>query len=135
MTVIKSIFLSFTIWVLTALLNACLGGTWLSVFSNEFSAWQLIFLQVFVCTLFFSVPGMFIFWIVLLVNWEQERLFRVLLKTAFVVSILSSVILYFLPVDVVDDQQFFLSLCVVIASIASIMIHHSTIKTISANKN
>ena len=135
MTLFKSILLSFTVWVMAALFNACLGGTWLSFFSNEFSTWQVIVLQVFVCTLFFSLPGMFIFWIVLLVNWEQERLFRVLLKTAFVVSILSSVILYFLPVDVVDDQQFFLSLCVVIASIASIMIHHSTIKTISANKN
>jgi hypothetical protein len=134
MVLIKSIFLSFTIWVLTALLNAVLAVTWLSIFSNEFTCLPAAILVVFIFTLIFSIPGMVIFWIVLLVNRDEELLFRSLLKTGFIVSALSSLMLYILNDDMIGGQKLFLPSCIVIASVASIMIHHPGINSISASK-
>lgn len=134
MIFIKSIFFCFTIWVLTALLNALLSGTFLCVFSNAFRHWPETFFEVFICTLFFSVPGIFILWILLLANWHQQQLFGLLLKASLIISALSSLLLGVFPFSLIKGQQLFLSLCIVSASIASIMMHHSIIKSISANK-
>ncbi|MEP7142337.1 MAG: hypothetical protein ABI707_05690 [Ferruginibacter sp.] len=133
MRFIKSIFLSFTIWVLTALLNAIFSGSWLALFSIELKNWPTAFLVVLICTLVFSIPGMFIFWIVLLVRWNKDLLFRSLLQTGFIISALSSLLLFILPVNELKGQQAFLSLFIVIAVITSVMIHHSIIKSISKN--
>lgn len=131
MRIIKSIFTCFTIWVLTALLNALLSGTWLSIFSNETGHWPEAFFIILISTLIFSIPGAFVLWIVLLINWNARLLFRTLLGTALVVSVLSSGLLYILPVDIIKGKQFFLSTCMVISSVASIMIHHTNIKSIN----
>jgi hypothetical protein len=133
MMFIRSIYLSFTIWVLTVLLDALLYGTWLSLFSKEFSQWWEAFIAVVFFTLLFSIPGMFIFWMVLLVNWKQELLFRSLLKTIIIVSAVSSMLLYLLPLGVLRAQLIFLSRCIVIAAIVSTMIHHRKILSIIKN--
>ncbi|MBC7886610.1 MAG: hypothetical protein H7Z13_01880 [Ferruginibacter sp.] len=134
MALIKSILLSFSHWVLTALLNALLSGGWLSFFSTECNPWPGAYLLVFICTLVFSIPGIFIFWIVLLVNWDEDLLFRSLLKTGCIVAALTSLLLFVLPVDSIKGQQLFLSCCMLVASGASIMIHHSIIKSITPCK-
>jgi hypothetical protein len=133
MIFIKSVFLSFTIWVLTALLNTMLSGGCLA-FSNEVRYWQETFLLVFIGTLIFSIPGIFIFWIVLLVNWRKDLLFRSLLKAGFVISALSSLLLFILPFNHIKGQQAPISLCMIIAAVASIMIHYPAIRSISTNK-
>jgi hypothetical protein len=134
MAFLKSIFLAFTIWVLAALLNALLGGSWLYFFSRGFTHWPAAFFLVFIFTLILAAPGIFIFWIVLLVKWNEGLLFRYLLKTGLVISALSTLILYILPIGGVEGQQLFLSLCIVIAAITSIMIHHHIIKSASTDK-
>jgi len=136
MELIKSIFSSFTIWVLTALLNAVLSGTVVSFSSSGFSYWPTAILVVFILTLIFSIPGIFLFWITLLVNWEAEGLFRILLRLGFIVSILSSLLIYVLPMDMEIGQLLLLSLCMVIATVTSIMLHHSIFNAITTkNKN
>lgn len=132
---IKLTIACFTIWVSTALLNALMGGTWLAVYSNEYNPWIQAFAIVFGCTLIFSVPAMFIFWIVLLSARHNLLLFRLLLKTGFIVSSLSSLLLFKLHVNEIEGQQFFLTLFIVISSISSIMLHHQIIKSILKNKN
>ena len=123
-TFIRSILLSFTIWVLTALLNAAIGGTWLCLFTNEYSGPTSTYMMVLVITLLFSVPGMFFFWIVLLASWEGEHLFRTLLKAAMVISALSALLLFMLPHGLARSEIFALSACVIIAAVTSVMLHH-----------
>ncbi|MEO6729632.1 MAG: hypothetical protein ABIN01_00315 [Ferruginibacter sp.] len=132
---IKLTIACFTIWVSTALLNALMAGTWLAVYSNEYDPWIQAFAIVFGCTLIFSVPAMFIFWLVLLSARHNPLLFRLLLKTGFIVSSLSSLLLFKLHMDEVQGQQLFLILFIVISSISSIMLHHQPLKSIIKNKN
>lgn len=130
----KSIFISFTVWVLTALLNALLMGSVLFFLSDEFKYFPSAFGFTLFFTLIFSMPAVFVLWIVLLANWDEQTLFRSLLKTGFIVSILSSVVAYFLPFGVIKSERPLLSLCIVIAAISSIMMHHSMISSINKNK-
>ena len=134
MAFFKSVFISFTIWGLAALVNAVLSGAWLNLFTNEFNDGVGTFFLVFIFTLVFSIPSMFVFWIVLLANRNETFLFRLLLKAGFTISILSSFILYKLHFDDIAGQQFFLSLSIVLSAITSIMIHHRRIKSITSNK-
>lgn len=134
MKLIKSIFSSFTVWILTALLNAVLSGTVVSILSSESESWPSTVLLVFIFTLVFSIPGIFIFWIILLVNWEAEGLFRILLRLGFIVSILSSLLVYVLPMGMEKGQLLLLSLCMMTATITSIMVHHSILMSITKKK-
>lgn len=104
--VAKTIFLTFTIWVLTALLNGLLSGTWLILYSVEFNEWAVACFSVFIATLFFSIPGTFILWLVFLVNNKEEYLFRSLLKTGFIVSSLSSAFIFILPLGLPKNRTF-----------------------------
>ncbi len=130
----KSIFSTFTIWVLAALLNALISATWMSLFATEFNRWPVWFFLSVVFTLFFSLPGVFIFWLVLLANWQKPLLFQTLLKVGFIISSLSSLFLFVLNDHEIEGQQFPLSLSIIISSIASIMIHFTILKNISLNK-
>jgi len=124
---IKSVFICFTIWVLAALVNALLAGTCLFIFSHEFGFWPEAFFIVLVFTLLFSVPGAFIFWIVLLINRDEAILFRILLKTGIVLSALSSLLLFIPTFYKAVDQPFAVSFCCVTAAITSVMVHHKRI--------
>jgi len=130
----KSIFSAFTIWVWAALLNALLSATWLGLFSTECSYWPAGFGLTLVFTLIFSIPGMFIFWLVLLINWEKAMLFQSLLKAGFILSSLSSLILFLFDDTELERQQLFLSLSIVISSLTSIMVHFTIFKNIPSHK-
>ena len=130
----KSIFTTFTIWVLAALINALLSATWLWLFSNEYNHWPTGFALALVFTLLFSTPGIFIFWLLLLINWEKAMLFQTLLKAGFLISSFSSLILFLFEDTELEGQQLFLSLSIVISSTASIMMHFTIFKTFPSNK-
>lgn len=130
----KSIFTTFTIWVLAALINALLSATWLWLFSIEYNHWPTGFALTLVFTLLFSTPGIFIFWLLLLINWEKAMLFQTLLKAGFLISSLSSLILFLFDDTELEGQQLFLTLSIIISSIVSIMTHFTIFKNISSNK-
>jgi len=130
---INTIFTSLTFWFLVAMLNGLMSGSVISFFSTEFNYWPSTIFLVFIFTLLFTIPGIFIFWLVLLANWETADVFRTLLKTGFVISIIASLLVYILPVGMGKAELLFLPLCIVIAATASIMIHHSILKSITAN--
>ncbi len=134
MVFFKSIFSTFTIWVLAAILNALLSATWLWLFSTEYSYWPSGFGLTLLFTLIFSTPGIFVFWLVLLVNWQKPLLFQTLLKAGLIISLLSSLFLFVLNDNEIGGQQFPLSLSIIISAIASIMMHFAIFKNISSNK-
>ena len=133
MRFLKSVFLSFTIWIVATLVNALLGGTWLTYFSEQPDHWPGACLLLFICTLVFSIPAMLIFWVVLLSNLDSDNLFKILLRTGIIVAALSTLILFFFPAGVIHSDMLFLAPCIVIATISSIMLHHSIIKSFSSN--
>lgn len=136
MRFLKSSFLCVTIWVVSALLNSILSGTCLYLLESSLDpGWPGAYLIVFIFTLIFSVPAVFIFWLLLLVNWNEVLLFRIMLRTGLVLSLLSSLLLYMLPLRISVSQLLFLCVCILISSITSIMLHHSIIRSISINKD
>lgn len=135
MVFLRSIFVCFTTWVLTALLNALMAGTWLAFLPAEHIAWPEAFLVCFCCTLAFSIPGLFVFWLVLLVNSSEPLLFLMMLRTMLFVSAISSSLLYVFPLDELKGQHIFLSLLVVVASVTSTMMHHSNIQKFQQASN
>lgn len=128
MRILKSIFICLTIWVLTALINTLLSGTILLFFSLNFRSSASVFFLVFIFTLIFSIPAVFVFWNVLLIYWNNENLFRILLRVGFITSCLSTP----LVVKLLDEEistVIWLSIFIVISSIGSIMFHHSIIRS------
>ena len=113
--------------MLASLLNALLSGTVLFLFSTKFNYWPSAAGEVFFLTLVFSTPPNFIIWIVLLVNWHKDLLFRSLLKAGLTLSFLSSLVTFILPLGLAPGYQLLVSLCIVVAAISSIMLHHSII--------
>ena len=93
---IKITVTTFTAWILCAIINGLLCGTYMYLATSYFSEWPGEILLVFFFSLFFSAPGFFIFWIVLLISfarWIEERaLFRVALSTGFVLSLITGVL-------------------------------------------
>ncbi len=127
MKLFKSIFICCSIWLLAGLLNALLFATWLSLFTTEFHHWPRTFGLALIFSLLFSVPGMFIFWVVFVVNWSCDLLFRHLLNAGLILSVLSSLLLFLFDGEI-QKQQFVLACYIVIAALSSIMIHHTFIK-------
>ena len=132
MKFIKTIIITFTTWVLNALINCLLSGTWLSFVSSKGE--PILYLLVFVATMVLSVPGYLMFWIVFLTNRNETQLFKTLLKTGMVIASLSSLILFKLPANEIKGQEIFVSICIIISTIASIMIHHTAIKSFDNNE-
>ena len=130
----KAIFLTFTIWLLTALLNGLLSGTWLVFYSVEFNEWTIGCFSVFIATLFFSIPGTFILWLVFLVNSKEEYLFRSLLKAGFIVSSLSSAFIFVLPLGLGKREFLMVFLLAILSLTTAIMIHHAAIRTKTSHK-
>lgn len=134
MKLIKSSFVCFTIWMLAALFNAMLTSICLYSFSADFTPRDGNFFLVFIFSLIFSVPGIIIFWIVLLVNWNEDMLFRTLLKTGFIVAAASSLFLCTPIFDGITKHPLSLAPCIIIATIGSIMLHHSLIISFFSKK-
>src|SRR5664279_5519357 len=84
---------TFTIWILTSLINGLLCGIFITLSSVMY--FELIgnVLLVSICSLFFSAPGFFVFWLVLLfkisTHTTERALFRSALITGFILASIS----------------------------------------------
>ena len=135
MKIIQTIIYSFTIWIVAALINGALSATLLSFTKTMFQSWPGAFVLALVFSLLFSAPGIFIFWIVFMANRDKERLFSVLLRTGVIASLASAVLFWSLLGNEFRGLYFFLGLFAVIAAIAAILIHHTSIVSLNKNDN
>ncbi len=133
---LKSTIHSFTIWVLAALINAILSAWCLSVAPNAFDNWGEAFMLAFFVTLIFSIPGVFIFWITYMTNrmTDSSSLFRVLLRTGFIIAVVSGLLFFISFNGMLKGFTFFLMLSIIVAAISSIMLHHNFIIVSHKNK-
>lgn len=123
---------TFTIWLLTALINALLAGIAVSVINHEYDSVAENCFLAGILSLVFSIPGFFIFWLVLLVRaakHERERaLFRSALSTGCLLSAATAACGYDLLFSAVKNYGFVLILIIILSSLISIMIHFKNFK-------
>ncbi len=125
---------SFTIWLLASLINGLISSLALVILKHDFTLVSGYFIVISLLSLFFSVPGFFIFWLVLLVkaarHQTQRALFRSALSTGFILSAITGYL---------GSQEFsseFLShrsiICssIISSAMISIMLHFKHFKTI-----
>ena len=125
---------TFTIWLLTAFINAVLTGTVVTFFEQEYRILLEVFLIVGILSLAFSVPGFFIFWVVLLfkaARHERERvLFRSALTTGFILSAATAACAYGLLSSEVKNYAFLLIIMIILSAVISIMLHFKKFKNL-----
>ncbi|MEP6675897.1 MAG: hypothetical protein ABJA78_12100 [Ferruginibacter sp.] len=133
---ITAIMISFSIWILSALINGLLCWVYLSVIAH-FSAGLVLLTTVF--SLIFSIPGIIAFCIFFLINVitgkQSHLLFRRLIKGAVVCSLLTGLIFYkSLQWEFAHDFGFIICLGAV-AAVSAVFIHRSSILLFFKNEN
>ena len=125
---------TFTIWLLTAFLNGLLAGLAISIIGQEYNQVAENCILAGILSLVFSVPGFFIFWVVLLfraARHDREReLFRAALSAGFILSAATAACAYDLLFSVVKNDAYVLMLTIVLSSLISIMIHFKIFKNL-----
>lgn len=125
---------TFTIWLLTALINGLLAGIAVAIINSEYGMMAEFCLIIGILSLIFSIPGFFIFWVVLLVKaakQERERaLFRAALGTGFILSAATAACSYGLLFSAVKSYSFVLILIIVVSFLSSIMFHFKNFKNL-----
>lgn len=136
---IKITITTFTIWMVCAIINGLLCGTYIFFGNHYFSEWPGDVLFIFFLSLFFSVPGFFIFWIVLLISfarWIEERaLFRVALSTGLVLASITGVICSEVFKSEFQKDKYLFVLFVILSAITGIIIHFNHFKKIKYKRN
>ncbi|MBC7510399.1 MAG: hypothetical protein H7320_16880 [Ferruginibacter sp.] len=132
----KTLFCTFTIWVLAALINATLSASCLLLKPGEFDNWAQSFGLSFFFTLLFSLPSVFIFWLLFLMNNKEDgqSLFQLLYRTGFVTAVFSAIFFAVSFYSMFKSYVFLLGFCIIVAAVTSIMCHHSLIAIIHKQK-
>jgi|GEM_PF-3483528 hypothetical protein len=125
---------TFTIWLLTAFINGLLAGIAISIYYREYDMVPESCIIACILSLVFSVPGFFIFWLVLLfraARHDREReLFRAALSAGFILSAATAACAYGLLFSEVKNYAFVLILVTILSSLISIMMHFKHFKNL-----
>jgi hypothetical protein len=126
---------TFTIWILTSLINGLLCGAYVSITIRNHED----FLFNTICSLFisllFSAPGFFIFWIVLLLKVAAKTygraLFRAALSTGFLLATATAIICsqFFNP-EFPGNRYVWILLFAILSAMSGIMMHFNHFKKI-----
>jgi hypothetical protein len=126
---LKISFFTFTIWILAAFINAVLFTLVFNISGLVINNVNETIILSFLFSLLFSVPAIFFLWIVFLASSGHRNLSSILLKTAFVLALLSCIFIPLVPGDVYEGHWFLLSFIIVTSSVSSVLLHHSFLKT------
>lgn len=136
---VKITITTFTIWMICAMINGLLCGTYTSFANHHFNEWLVDILVIFFFSLVFSASGFFIFWMVLLISfarWIEERLlFRVALSTGLVLASITGVICSEIFKNEFPKGKYLIALFVILSAITGIMIHFNHFKKIKYRRN
>lgn len=132
---LKITFRTFTIWLLASFINALFCATWRGLnnhVSNEIPGDALF---TFFISLFFSAPGFFVFWIILLVKLSkgiyERALFRAALSTGFLLATATAMAFLGLLESEFSTGKYVVILFIILSSMISIMMHFNQFKKIN----
>ncbi len=136
---IKITITTFTTWMLCAMINGLLSGTYMFFANHYFGEWPADILIIFFLSLFFSAPGFFIFWIVLLISfarWNEERaLFRIALSAGFALALITGIAGSVIFKNEFPNGEYLVILFVILSAMTSIIMHFNHFKKIKYKRN
>jgi hypothetical protein len=125
---------TFTIWVLASLINGLLCAISLSIIYNIYSELAGEIIGIAFISLFFSAPGFFIFWLILLFKISTYTTDRALFRSALTTGyILASVTAFFgskMFSYEFDNHSLIPAACIILSAMSSIMLHFKHFKKI-----
>lgn len=131
-------FRTFTIWVMASVINAFLSGIYLDICGNEHLPIPYLIFFCGIVSLFFSVPGFFVFWIIMLIAISRyiygRALFRAALSAGLLLATVTAVISSGLFKSASSTASFVLPLFIILSAITSIMMHFNLFKKIGMGK-
>lgn len=130
MRLFQTIAYSGTIWLVSCLINGIFSGLYVMSFCNEYKDMSPLLLAT-VFSMVFSVPGIFLFWLLFFVGVVQERrgqsLFRYTLTAAFGCAVLSGVVSSVILYGLFKAHVFIIAIIGLMAAMVSLFIHRRTI--------
>jgi hypothetical protein len=131
---IKITVITFTTWLVFAIINGFLTGIFITITRHLPYDWALFIVIAFFISLLFSSPGFFIFWIILLISFanhiQQRTLFRHALSAGFVLSSIEAIACSNIFLEHFSSNKYILILLVIVSCITSIMMHFNYFKKI-----
>jgi hypothetical protein len=125
---------TFTIWLLTAFINGVLTGTAISIFEKQVDMVTGNCILVGILSLVFSIPGFFIFWLILLFraarHHRDRALFRSAISSGFILSAFTAVFVCHVLFNEAGNYAFLLVLLIIISALTGIMIHFKNFKNL-----
>lgn len=125
---------TFTMWLLASGINALLCGIGLSLIKPFYGEAAGDIILIFIVSLFFSAPGFFVFWIVLLfkiaTHTTERALFRSALITAFILACATAYFGARIFSGEFYNHASIPATCVIISSLSSILLHFKHFKKI-----
>ena len=126
---------TFTIWILASFINGLFYGIYEASINHIFNAFPVGILVVFFISLFFSAPGFFIFWIILMGKLGrgiyERALFRAALSTGFLLAATTAIVCLELLKSEFSTDKYAVVPFTVLSSTTSIMMHFNHFKRIN----
>lgn|GEM_PF-2084069 len=129
MNFIKTTFFTFTIWIVTALVNGLLYAVIFSLGNMGNDYFIETAGMVFFFSLLISVPAVFVLWIVFLTSCQNEQLTRILLRTVFILSLFTVIVIALVPGGTQNGHWLLQSSIIIVSAIISLMLHHRFLKS------
>ena len=125
---------AFTIWLKASLINGLLCGICFTIINLNYAEIISYIIMIFFLSLFFSVPGFFVFWIILLFKFSTSTTERALFRSALITGfILASVTAYLgskMFSSEFDNHSFIPAACIILSAMSSTMLHFKHFKKI-----
>lgn len=126
---------TFTIWIMASIINGLLCGIYFAICDGEYAPVLLGIVSAGVCSLFFSVPGIFIFWVIMLLMIGRKLHGRALFRAALSTGMLLASATAFLFAGMVSRYQVpVISSFIILSAITSIMMHFTRFKKMRATE-
>lgn len=126
---------TFTVWLMASTINGLLCGLYFGIFGVENDPLIGSIFLMGIGSLFFSIPGSFIFWLTMLLLIRRKiygrSLFRAALSTGLVLASATAVLYFSLTGGY---KNLSISLFTILSALTSIMLHFNLFKKIAPQK-
>jgi hypothetical protein len=121
---------SFTIWVAAALINAGLIVVF-QILVQPGSPALSQGIPAFFITLALSIPGMFVFWLLYLIQYQRENLFQYLLRWAIGIAGTSAALFQFAAGQIFPASILILVFFAAVSATGALLLHMHKIHSIN----
>lgn len=134
-TLFKTTFFSFTIWLSAAIIN---GMLFAGIFSlghlNRLQFWDSLGTAI-IFSLLFSAPASFCLFLYFITHTGQRALSASLLKLSVVLSVFSCLFIAALPQHVYKGHWLLLSFIIVSSTVLAVLLHHPAIRSFNKEQH